>query len=36
MPAYLMDLLSWTVAFVVLFFGFRYLQARKKEKDKDE
>ncbi len=36
MPAYLLDLLSWTVAFIVLFFVFRYLQRRKADKNKDE
>lgn len=28
-----MDLLSWTALFVALFFLFRYLQNRKKNKD---
>ena len=35
MPAYLIDLLSWTLAFVGLFLGFRYLQKRKERRDDD-
>ncbi len=35
MPAFLLDLLSWTFAFIVLFFGIRYLQNRKNKKDDD-
>lgn len=35
MPPYLIDLLSWTVAFIVLFVVFRYLQRRKSDKDQD-
>lgn len=27
------ELLFWTVIFVVFFFGFRWLQKRKKDKD---
>lgn len=35
MPDFLLDLLAWTVAFIVLFFGIRYLQNRKAKKDDD-
>lgn len=35
MPAYLVDLLAWSAAFVILFFVFRYLQHRKSDKNKD-
>ena len=33
MPAYLVDLLAWSAAFIILFFGIRYLQNRKSDKD---
>lgn len=32
----MLDLLSWTVAFVVLFFLFRWLQARKRKQKPDD
>ncbi len=31
MPIWLLDLLAWTAAFIVLFFVIRYLQRRKKD-----
>lgn len=35
MPTYLLDLVAWIIAFAVLFFGVRYLQRRKADKDQD-
>ncbi len=35
MPSWLLDLLSWTFAFVFLFVLFRHLQKRKKN-DEDK
>ena len=34
MPPWLLDLIAWTAAFLILFFLFRYLQKRK-DKGKD-
>ena len=31
----LLDLLFWIVALAAMFFGFRYLQKRKKDKDEE-
>ncbi len=33
MPAYLLDLLSWGAFFIVFFFGLRWFQRRKKDRD---
>ena len=33
MPNYLIDLLSWSVFFVVFIIGLRWVQNRKKDKD---
>ena len=33
MPAWLLDLIAWTVCFAFLFFLFRYLQKRKRDKN---
>lgn len=33
MPEYLIDLLAWGAFFVVFFFGLRWVQNRKKDKD---
>ena len=35
MPDYLVDLIAWTIAFIVFFFGFKYLQNRKNNKKDD-
>ena len=36
MPEYLVDLLAWSAAFVILFFGFKYLQSKKSKDNKDD
>jgi hypothetical protein len=36
MPAALTDLLFWIVVFVAFFYGFRWLQGRRKRRDRDE
>lgn len=33
MPEYLIDLLSWGAFFIVFFFGLRWVQKRRKNKD---
>ena len=35
MPSWLIDLLGWTALFVFLFFLFRYLQIKRKDKGED-
>lgn len=32
----LVDLLFWIVVFLVFFYGFRWIQSRKKKKNSDE
>lgn len=33
MPDYLVDLLAWSLFFILFFFGLRWVQNRKKNKD---
>ena len=36
MSTILLDLLFWIVVFVVFFYGFKWLQRRKKDKPRDD